>query len=187
MNKQFCLLTILVAALSCSVILAQARKTSIPEPIEDRYVTEDFGNCTLAIGKDRSKYVQPFVTCTAGRESFRVVPQENGQWAILITPGDEIERSKEEERNSSLAVTIKIDDNDSHELSMLWPKRMNMALQSFELPELVGLLDELRKGNSMTVSRNGQAIEFNLYRANEAFTELVFAQLVALSKSQNSH
>ena len=179
-------LAVWIAILASTPIFAQTNKITAPQPNEERYDTEDFGNCTFAYGKDRSRYIQPYVTCKSGDDAFSLIPQEDGKWAILITPGDETERSDEEARSSSLAVSVKVDDNDPHELSFLWPKRMNMALQGYEIQELARLLDELRKGESMTISRNDEVIEYDLSRANQAFPELVFEQLIALSKVEKS-
>ena len=67
---------------------------------------------------------------------------------IVITPGDETDRSEEEERASTLKVSIKVDANTAHEFSMIWPKNMNMALDSVELTELMPLVDELRVADS---------------------------------------
>ncbi len=175
-------LAVCSALLSWTSIPGQTIKTTYPQPNEDRYVTEDFGNCTFAKGKDRSKYVQPYVTCTSGIEKFTLVPQEDSRWGLVITPGDETDRSNEEDRSSMLEVTIKIDGNDAHEFSMIWPRNMNMALNSVEFRDLMPLLNELRDADSMTVSRNDEVIEYDLSRANQAFTELVFEQLVGLSK-----
>ena len=175
-------LTAVVSLLTCTSIIGQETRISYPQPNEDRYATEDFGNCTFAKGKDRSKYVQPYVTCTSGIEKFTLVPQADSRWGIVITPGDETDRSEEEERASTLKVSIKVDANTAHEFSMIWPKNMNMALDSVELTELMPLVDELRVADSMTVSRNDDVIEYDLSRANQAFTELVFEQLVGLSK-----
>ena len=85
-----------IAALSCSLLFAEARVTSFPQPNEDRYATEDLGNCTYAYGKDRTRYVQPYVTCKSGIEAFSLIPQEDGKWAILVCPADETERTDEE-------------------------------------------------------------------------------------------
>ena len=175
-----------VSLLACTLIIGEETRISYPQPYEDRYVTEGFGNCTFAKGKDRSEYVQPYVACTSGIEKFVLVPQEDGTWGLLVTPGDETDRSEREERTSTLKVTIKVDANAAHEFSMIWPKNMNMALDSVELIELIPLLDELGRANSMTISRNDEVIEYDLSRANHAFTELVFEQLVGLSKVDSS-
>ncbi|MCY4094820.1 MAG: hypothetical protein OXG05_06790 [Gammaproteobacteria bacterium] len=177
---------ICTAFLSCTLVLGQATEISVPHALEDRYVTEDFGNCTFHYGKDRSRYVQPFVTCITGNETFMLVPQEDGSWGLLITAGDETERSEEDAGSSSLDVTVKVGDNDAHEFSMWWPRRWNMALDSLKLAELIPLINELRDADSMTVTRNEEVIEFDLSRANQVFVELLFEQLVALSKVESS-
>lgn len=120
--------------------------------------------------------------CTSGIEVFSLIPQKDGKWVILLSPGEETEVSDEGNRFSTLAVKIKIDDYDVHEISMMWPKRLSVAFGSFELPELHRLLDELRRGDSMIISRNDEDIEFDLSRANQAFVELVFEQWIALNK-----
>ena len=175
-----------ISFLICTSVFGQATKTTVPQALEDRYITEDFGNCTFNYGKDRSRYVQPFVTCTAGIERFMLVPQEDGRWGLLVTVGDEAERSEEDEQSSSLDVTIEIDGNDAHHFSMLWVRDWEMALDSLELTELISLIDELRHAESMTVTRNKEGIEFDLSRDNHVFTELVFEQLVALSKVESN-
>ncbi len=182
MNKRSCLLVVCIAVVSYSLVSAESNKISVPQINEERYTTEKFGICTFAKGKDRSRYVQPYLKCISGIESFSIVPQEDKKWAILVSVQDEPIDTDEEERPVMLDVTMKVDDNDPHELSMLWPRNWDAALRSYELPELVRLLDELRKGESVTISRNGQDVEFDLYRANEAIPELVFEQLFALSK-----
>lgn len=182
MDHKTYVLSVCIAIFCSSMIFAEANKITAPQPNEERYDTEDFGNCTFSYGKDRSTYIQPFVVCKSGVESFSLIPQEDGKWAILITPGDETERSDEEERSSMLEVIIKVDDNDPHELSLLWPKRMNTALRGYELPQLARLLDELHKGGSMTITRNAEVVEFDLSRANQVFPELLIEQLIALSK-----
>ena len=63
---------------------------------------------------------------------------------------------------------------------------MNVALRSYEFPELINLINELRKGKLMTISRNDEMVEFDLSRANQVFPELVFEQLIALSKVEKS-
>ena len=115
-----------------------------------------------------------------------LVPQEDGSWGLLITAGDETERSEEDAGSSSLDVTVKVGDNDAHEFSMWWPRRWNMALDSLKLAELIPLINELRDADSMTVTRNEEVIEFDLSRANQVFVELLFEQLVALSKVESS-
>ncbi|MCY3857591.1 MAG: hypothetical protein OXG25_01640 [Gammaproteobacteria bacterium] len=179
-------LTAVVSLLTCTSIICQETRISYPQPNEDRYTTVDFGNCTFAKGKDRSIYVQPYVACTSGIKKFVLVPQEDGTWAFLVTSGDETDRSNEEDRSSMLKVTIKVDGNDAHEFSMIWPRNMNMALHSVEFRDLLPLLDELRRANSMTISRNDEVIEFDLSRANQAFTELVFEQSVALTRVEKT-
>lgn len=186
MSRTIGLLAIFVSMLTCGLVFGQATKTTIPQANEDVYVTDDFGNCTFARGKDRNQYVQPYVSCISGVEKFILVPQEDNTWGLVVTPGDETARSKGEDRSSLLKVTIKVDTNAEHEFSMIWPKNMNMALDSVELTELAPLLDELRRGDSMTISRNGEVIEYDLHRANEAFTDLVFEQLVALTRGEKA-
>ena len=186
MNRTIDVLVTLASTLTCALVFGQVTKTSIPQPNEDRYVTQDFGNCTFAYGKDRSQYIEPYVMCTAGREVFSLIPQEDGKWAILVSPGDETDRSEKSERTQTLAVTIRIDENDVHEFSMMWPGRMHIALKSFELPALYRLLHELRRGDSMIISRNNEEIEFDLTRANQAFLELIFEQWIALSKVEST-
>lgn len=179
-------LTAVVSLLTCTSIIGQETRISYPQPNEDRYATVDFGNCTFAKGKDRSQYVQPYVVCTSGIEKFVLVPQEDGTWALVVTPGDESDRSEEEDRSSMLNVIIKVDTNVSHEFAMIWPRNMNMALHAVEFRDLLPLLDELRRANSMTISRNDEVIEFDLSRAKQAFTELVFEQSVALTRVEKA-
>lgn len=185
MKRYWRLLPICFVIAGCSLALAQSTKTSIPQYSEDSYVSREFGNCTFAYGKDRSRYIQPFVICKSGGEIFSLVPQEDGTWALTLSPGDETERSEDEERRSILEVIIKVDNNEPHTISMLWPKNWNRAFKSYELTEIVVLLDQLRNGNLMTVSRNEEVIEFDLSRASQAFSDLVFEQLIALDKVEN--
>lgn len=183
MNRQWAPMAVILSVLCGTLIAAQVTKVSDPRPNEAAYVQEEYGACTLAIGKDRTRYVQPHLTCHSGAESFSLIPQEDGTWALLVSPGDETERSEEEARSLMLAVTVKVDYNDPHELSMLWPRKLRgAALQSLGFFEIVPLLDELRTGESVTVSRNDEVIEFDLDRTNQAFIELVFEQLVGLTK-----
>lgn len=179
-------IAVCVAALSWTTILGQSIKTSYPQPNDGVYVTEDFGDCTFAKGKDRSEYVQPYVTCISGIEKFILAPQKDTRWGLAVTSGDETNRSEEEQRSSMLNVIIRVDTNAPHHFSMIWPKNMNMALGSVELRDLMPLLDELRRANSMTISRNDEVIEFDLSRANQAFTELVFEQSVALTRVEKA-
>ena len=182
MSSKKWFLVVCVSILGCAAVFAQTTKITDPRPNEDAYHTEEFGNCTFGYGKDRARYIQPYLTCKSDHEAFVLVPQRDGTWAILVTPGDETDRSEAEERTSMLDVIVKVGENDPHEYSMLWPKRLNMAFESLELPALVGLLNELRNGDSLTISRNDEEIEFDLRGANQAFAEILFEQLLALSK-----
>ncbi len=181
------LLAISIVVMSCTLIAAQATKISDPRSNEAAYVKEEFGACTLGIGKDRTRYTLPYLTCRSGIESFSLIPQEDGNWALLVSPGDETERSEEEVRALMLAVTIRVDDNDPREFSMLWPRSLSgVALTSVEFREIMPLLDELRTGETLTVSRNDEVIEFNVSRANQAIPELLFEQLIGLTKVEKT-
>lgn len=172
--------------LSCSLGFAQSTKTSVPQPNDDLYLSEEFGICTFAYGKDRRRYVQPYVDCSSGDEAFWLIPQEDSKWAILVSPADEATRTEEEARTQILKVSIKVDDNDLHEFSMIWSTKMNMALDSLEFTEVLPLLDELRGGSVLTVSRSGEDIEFDINQANRVFADLVLEQMVALNKIEKA-
>lgn len=180
------LLAICLSVLGCSLIFGQATKTTIPQSTEDRYDTQDFGNCTLNYGKDRSRYIQPFVTCISGIDAFTLIPQEDGTWGLVISTGEASKQRHDDGKLTPLDVTIKVGENDPHRLSMVWPENWTMALDSLELTELIPLLDELRKSDLMTISRNDEVIEFDLNRANQVFVELLFEQLVALSRVEKA-
>ena len=187
MNRQWTFMVAFLSALCGTLIAAEATKVSDPRPNESAYVEEEFGACTFGKGKDRTRYIQPYLTCRSGIESFSLIPQEDGNWALLISPGDETKRSEEEARSLMLAVTIKVDDNDPHEFSMIWSRKLRgVALASLGVFEIVPLLDELRTGDSLTVSRNDEVIEFNVSRANQAIPELLFEQLIGLTKVEKT-
>ena len=105
---------------------------------------------------------------------------------MLLTVGKESERSEEEKRTLGLAVTIKVDDHAEHVISMIRIQESTVALMSLELIEIARLLDELWRAESMTVSRNDKVIEFDLDRANQAIPELLFEQLIGLTKVEKT-
>ncbi len=183
MNRWKTLLSVCLVVMGCSLIFAQATTVSDPRPNEAAYVKEEFGACTFGKGKDRTRYIQPYLWCRSGIESFVLIPQEDGKWALLVSHGDETERSEEEARSSMLAVTVKVDDNKAHEFSMIWPRTLTgAALQSLDFLEITPLLDELRTGETLTISRNDEVIEFDISRANQAIPEILFEQLIGLTK-----
>ena len=59
-----------IAILAAAPLFAQTNKITTPQPNEERYDTEEFGECTFAYGKDRSRYIQPYVTCKSGVDAF---------------------------------------------------------------------------------------------------------------------
>ena len=186
MNRQWTFMVAFLSALCGTLIAAEATKVSDPRPNESAYVEEEFGACTFGKGKDRTRYIQPYLTCRSGIESFSLIPQENGTWGLLLTVGKESERSEEEKRTLGLAVTIKVDDHAEHVISMIRIQESTVALMSLELVEIARLLDELWRAESMTVSRNDKVIEFDLGRANQAIPELLFEQFIGLTKVEKT-
>lgn len=168
------------------MLFVQANSESGQRTDEDKYVTEDFGSCTLGYGKDSDQYVQPYITCTSGDDTFALIGQKNGTWAVLLTPPDETKRTEEESRSNSTKIAIKVDEHASHEFSMLWAPDWHVVLDSLETSEVSPLLDELREGHSMTITRKDEEIVFDIEQASHAFADLFFKQSVALSKVEST-
>ncbi len=170
-----------ITVLSCSLLFAEATENSIPQPNVDRYATEEFGNCTFGFGKDSDRYITPFVSCTSGDDRFALFGKDDGAWGVLLSPTYETDRADVEENGPFVNVTFAVDDNNAHQFSM-WATEWNVVVGSIDASEITPLLDELREGRTMTITRKAEAIEFDLERANQAFSDLLVEQLIALSK-----
>lgn len=92
-----------IAALSCSLVFADTTKTSIAQPNEERYVIEEFGNCTLGFGKDIDRYAMPYISCTSGNDTFALFGKEDGAWGVLLSPTYETDRADVEENGPGYA------------------------------------------------------------------------------------
>ena len=180
------LLAVCFALFSWTSILGQATKTTYPQPTEDTHVTEDFGDCTLSKNTDSRSYVRPALNCKSGDENFALVPQENGEWGILIATADKLKLSEDEQRTGRLRILIKVDDKNAHSISMIAFPDTNFAFMTFELADLNSLIDELTNGDTMILMRGDQRIEFDISRANLAFPKLVYEQMLALRKVDDS-
>ena len=167
------------------MLFVQANSASDQQTEEDKHVTEDFGNCTLGYGQDSDRYVQPYIKCTSGNDTFALYGREDGRWGVLLSPTYETDRTDENETTLSLTVTISVDDNDAHEFYM-WATEWNVVVDTLETSEVTPLLDELREGRSMTITRKDEEIVFDVERANHAFADLFFKQSVALSKVETA-
>lgn len=167
------------------MLFVQANSESGQRTDEDKYVTEDFGSCTLGYGKDSDQYVQPYITCTSGNDTFALFGREDGRWGVLLSPTYETDRTDDDEMTLSLTVTISVDDNDAHEFYM-WATEWNVVLDRLETSEVAPLFDELRGGRSMKITRKDKEIVFDVERANHAFADLFFKQSIALSKVETT-
>lgn len=127
----------------------------------------------------------PYISCTSGNDTFALFGKDDGAWGVLLSPTYETDRADVEENGPFLNVTFTVDDNNAHQFS-LWATEWNVVVGSIEASEITSLINELREGRVMTITRNDEGIEFNVERANEGFTEQFFKQMVALREFESS-
>ena len=183
MNLLFRLCLASTTIAGCFFSFAQDSNTTEVNPNQDQKVTERFGSCTVGYTTDRNSVAGTYVACDSEEDTFALVGQKDGTWTVLLSPTVDTDRSDEESNAFvTVDVSIKVDDNDAHTLSM-HVTNWNVILDySLEVSQLTPILAELAVGREIVITRKGKETVFDIENANQAFKYLFLSQSVSVNE-----